>query len=231
MTEIRKQIKRKENIGKEKKGTKEENISPLQLRRSSRLRGMLKKVSSKGTKFINIEEETLVPSPDNVPFTHSPQNSPEPYFEGNPNKGSLGIGSVQQQIYDYIKSLEKKSASMDPKSSANPELPINPQEPLTDSLKQEIYELEILNRHIKKENETLKEQSKLDKAIHDNTILHLDLWYKKNRNLKRKNRDLNKTIINLKYRLLMKKPRMAVISKRSKRRMLDVLVEVSKQMQ
>ena len=49
LTEIRKQIKRKENIGKEKKGTKEENISPLQLRRSSRLRGMVKNISSKGT--------------------------------------------------------------------------------------------------------------------------------------------------------------------------------------
>ena len=49
LTEIRKQIKRKEKIGKEKKDTKEENTSPLQLRRSSRLRRMVKKVSSKGT--------------------------------------------------------------------------------------------------------------------------------------------------------------------------------------
>jgi len=49
LIEIRKQIKRKEKIGKEKKGTKEENINPLQLRRSSRLRGMVKKVSSKET--------------------------------------------------------------------------------------------------------------------------------------------------------------------------------------
>jgi len=63
-----------------------------------------------------------------------------------------------------------------------------------------------LNKHIKKENETLKEQSKLDKAIHDNTILPLRLWYKKNRKLKRKNRNLSRTLINLKYRLLMKSP-------------------------
>ena len=88
-----------------------------------------------------------------------------------------------------------------------------------------------MNKHIKKENETLREQSKLDKAIHENTILHLRLWYKNNRKLKRKNRNLNRTIINLKYRLLMKKPRMAVSSKRSKRRKLDVLAEVSEQMQ
>jgi len=120
--------------------------------------------------------------------------------------------------------MEKKSSSMNPKTS------FNPQEPIIDSLKQEIYELEILNRHIKKENETLREKNKLDKAIHDNTILHLGLWYKKNRKLKRKNRSLKRTVINLKYRLLMKKPRMIVTSKKSKRRKLDVLAEVSEQM-
>lgn len=120
---------------------------------------------------------------------------------------------------------------MDPSSLVHPEQPVNPQEPLTNSLKQEIYELEILNRHIKKENEALKEQRELDKSIHDNTILHLSLWYKKNRKLKRKNKHSNKTLINLKYKLLVKKPRMVVTSKRSKRIKLDVLVEVSEQMQ
>ena len=93
--------------------------------------------------------------------------------------------------------MEKKSASM------NPEPSVNPQEHLIDSLKQEIYELEILSRHIKKENDTLKEQRKLDKAIHDNAILHLGLWYKNNRKLKRKNRNLkNKYSVNLKHYLL-----------------------------
>lgn len=96
---------------------------------------MVKKVSSKGTEFINLEEETPVPSLENVPFTYSPQNSPKQYFEGSPSGGSPGIDPVQQQIYDYIESLEKKSASMDPGSSANPEQSVNPQEPLTDSLK------------------------------------------------------------------------------------------------
>lgn len=37
LTEIMKKINRKEKIGKEKKGKKEENVSPLQLRRISRL--------------------------------------------------------------------------------------------------------------------------------------------------------------------------------------------------
>lgn len=132
---------------------------------------------------------------------------------------------MQQQIYDYIESLEKKSASMDPESS------INPQEALIDSLKQEIYELEILNKHIKKENGTSREQSKLDKDIHDNTIMHLGLWCTKNRKLKRKNRSLNRTIIKLKCKLLMKKPIMVVTSKKSKRIKLDVLAEVFEKMQ
>ena len=61
----------------------------------------------------------------------------------------------------------------------NLEQPVNPQEPLIDVFKPDIYELEISNRHIKQENETLKEQNKFDKAIHDNTTLQLGLWHKK----------------------------------------------------
>jgi len=87
-----------------------------------------------------------------------------------------------------------------------------------------------LNRHIKKENETLREQNNLDKAIHDNTMLHLGLWYKKNRKLKRKNRNFSRTLINLKYRLLMKKSKMAVTT-RSNKRKLNMLAEVPEQMQ
>ena len=113
----------------------------------------------------------------------------------------------------------------------NPKPSGNPQEPLINALKQAIYELEILNKHIKQENETLKEQNKLDKVIHDNTILHLGLWYKKNRKLKRKNKILNTEVIELKYKIFMRKPRMTVTSKKNKRRKLDVLVEVSKKMQ
>ena len=51
---------------------------------------------------------------------HSPQNSPIHHFEGSPNRRSLGIDLVQQQIYDYVESLEKKNASMKPEPSANP---------------------------------------------------------------------------------------------------------------
>lgn len=223
---IKEKIKKKKEIGKRKKDTREETISFQNLRRSSRLRGKVKKVTSKEAQFINLEEETLVQSPYSIQPEHSPQNSPPQNFEGSPSRASPGIDTLQQQIYDYIESLERKDTSMDPGSSTNLKRPVNPQEPLTSSLKQEIFELEILNKHIQKENETLREQNKMDRDIHDNTMLHLGLWYKKNRKLKRKNRKLNRTLINLKYRLLMKKARMAVSARRSKKRKLDVLAEV-----
>jgi len=84
---------------------------------------------------------------------------------------------------------------------------------LIQSLKQEIYELKVLNRHIQNENETLKEKNKLEKIIHDNTILNLGLWHKKNRKLKKKIRRLKISLINLKYKCLMMKPRMIVIAR------------------
>lgn len=122
--------------------------------------------------------------------------------------------------------MEQNNTSVYQGTSSNSEQLATSQETLTSSLKQEIYELEVLNRYIQKENEALKEQNKLDKIIHDNTMLHLGLWHKKNRKFKRKNKNLNRALINLKYRFLMRKPRMAVAVKKSKKR-LDVLYEVS----
>ena len=129
LIEIRKKIKARGKIRKEKKVTNEENVSPPQLRRSFRLRGLVKETSSKGTKFINLDEETLEPSPVNISSTHSTQISLVHYFEGSLRRRSPGIEPVQQQIYDYIESLEKRSASMNPKPS------FNPQEPLIAALK------------------------------------------------------------------------------------------------
>ena len=100
---------------------------------------------------------------------------------------------------------------------------------MVQSLKQEIFELELLNRHIKNENETLKEKGKLDKIIHDNTMLHLGIWQKKNKKLKRKCQKLSRALVNIKFRCLMKKPRMMAVPKK-KRRGLDVLAEVSRHM-
>ena len=107
----------------------------------------MKKIIPKETKFVSLDEETPIPSPVHISPPHSPQNSPIHNFEGSPSRKSPGIDPAQQEIYDYIESLERISATVNP---------INPQEPLVETLKKEIYELEILNRHIKQENEALK---------------------------------------------------------------------------
>ena len=128
-------------------------------------------------------------------------------------------------MYDYIESLEKIAAG--PSTSSTQ--PHTTQEALVQSLKQEVFELEVLNRHIKQENEALKEQSRLDKIIHDNTMLHLGLWQKKNRKLKKKCKRLNTTLVNLKFRCLMRKYRMVVVP-RKRRRGMDVVAEASEHM-
>ena len=91
------------------------------------------------------------------------------------------------------------------------------------TLKQEIYELEILNKHIKQENESLKEKNHLEKVISDNTILQLGIWCKKNNKMEKRNGYLNRKVISLKYKLLMKKPIMVITSRKGKKRNLDVL--------
>jgi len=75
-------------------------------------------------------------------------------------------------MYDFIETLEKMATNQGT-SSAQPN---TTKEAQIQSLKQEVFELEVLNRHIKRENETLKEQGRLDKIIHDNIVLHLGLW-------------------------------------------------------
>jgi len=128
-------------------------------------------------------------------------------------------------MYDFIESLEKIATDQGT-SSAQPNIA---QEALIQSLKQEVFELEVLNRHIKRENETFKEQCKLDKIIRDKTMFHLGLWKKKNRKLKKKSRRLSRALINLKFKCLMRKPRMTVVPRKKKIR-LDVLAKVSEHM-
>ena len=103
-----------------------------------------------------------------------------------------------------------------------------PLEQQVHSLKQEIFEIEVLNRHIIQENEKLKEQSKVDKMIQDNTMLHMGLLQKENKKFKKRCRRLNRDLINLRFRCLMKRSRID-ISTRRKRRRLDVLAEASQQ--
>jgi len=160
----------------------------------------LKKTQIKGAQFIDLGGETPDQSPENTPLDQSPQCSPSPQleFETSLRETTPEIDQSQQQIYDFIESLEQQKTTTEQRTSSNQ--PGTTQETLIQSLKQEIYELEVLNRHIQKENETLKDQNKLDKIIHDNTMLHLGLWHKKNRKLKKKNRRLSRALINLKYR-------------------------------
>ena len=60
-------------------------------------------------------------------------------------------------------------------------------------------------------------------------MLHLGIWQKKNKKLKRKCQKLSRALVNIKLRCLMKKPRM-MAAPRKKRRGLDVLAEVSRHM-
>ena len=85
-----------------------------------------------------------------------------------------------------------------------------------------------MNRHIIQENETLKEQAKVDKMVHNNTMLHLGLWQRQNRKLKKKCKKLNRALVNLRFKCLVRKPRVNVAIQRRGRR-LDVLAEASQQ--
>lgn len=126
----------------------------------------------------------------------------------------------QQEVYNYLESLEQSAA--EPSTS----LPLDAQ---VQSLKQEVFELVVLNRHIIQQNQTLKEQGKVEKMVHYNTMLHLGLWQKKNRRLKKRCKKLSRALINLKFKFLVRKPRMMMsMASRKKKRGLDVLAEASK---
>lgn len=83
-------------------------------------------------------------------------------------------------------------------------------------MKQEIFELETLNGYLKTKNQTLKENNGIQISKRYNLILPLSLWYKKNKKLNKENREMKREIINLKYNILMGKPRMAVAAKKKK---------------
>lgn len=54
------------------------------------------------------------------------------------------------------------------------------------------------------------------------------MWYNKNKKLKQKNKAIQRQVINLKYKILVKTPRMVVVGKKVENTNLDVLLEVSK---
>jgi len=125
--------------------------------------------------------EISPPHIDESPSRPELESSPPPPhdFEVSPRR-TPEVDPSQQEVYDYLESLEKTFAGP---STTLPHMTPDAQ---VQSLKQEVFELEVLNRHIKQENEALKEQSKVDKIIHDNIILHLGLWQKKKQETKEK---------------------------------------------
>ena len=103
--------------GKEKQSVEKGDTSSQNLRRSYRLKGKLKKVQTKGAHFIDLGGETSEQSPT-IPPSHSPQHTPiyqldfeispsQRDFGDSPRKPTREIDPTQQEMYDFIESLEK----------------------------------------------------------------------------------------------------------------------------
>ena len=90
--------------------------------------------------------------------------------------------------------------------------------------------MEVLNKHIKNENEILREQVKLKSDMKTTLSLQMEKLYKASEKLKKKNKKLSRALINLRFKLVIKKPRMPLNTKKSRKIKLDVLAEVSEYM-
>ena len=97
-------------------------------------------------------------------------------------------------------------------------------------LRRDKYELEILNRHIKNENEISREQFKMKSDMNTTLSLQMEKLYKASEKLKKKNKKLSRALINLRFKLVIRKPRMPLNTKQSRKRKLDVLAEFSEYM-
>ena len=86
------------------------------------------------------------------------------------------------------------------------------------------------NRHIKNENGILREQVKLKSDMNTTLSLQMKKLYKASGKLKKKNKKLNRALINLRFKLVIRKPRMPLNTKQIRKRKLDVLAEVSEYM-
>lgn len=124
--------------GKEKQSVEKGDTSSQNLRRSSRLKGKLRKIKTKGPHFIDLGGETPE-QPPAIPPGRSPHHTPipqpnfeispsQPDFEITPSQPDVGdsprkttpeIDPTQQEMYDYIESLEK-TATDQGTSSAQP---------------------------------------------------------------------------------------------------------------
>ena len=150
--------------------------------------------------------------------------SPEYQYEEDLDEETLEIDPAQQQIYNYVETLEKRASESRDRTPSPPESAI-------DMLRRDKYELEVLNRHIKNENEILREQVKLKGDMNTTLSLQMKKLYKASERLNKKNKTLSRALTNLRFKLVIRKPRRPLIVRQSRRRGLDVLVEVSEYME
>jgi len=98
--QARKQFGCREKKGKEKQSREEKDTSPQHVRRSSRLKGKLRTMQTKGPHFIYLGGET----PEQPPATslgRSPHHTsiPQPNFDMSPSRPDLEISPSQQDFW------------------------------------------------------------------------------------------------------------------------------------
>ena len=133
---------------------------PSQPRRSHRLRGILKRTEVTQTRIINIEDEE---TPTSI--------SPEYQYEEDLDEGTPEIDPAQQQIYNYVETLEKRASESRDRTPS-------PSESAIDILRRDKYELIVLNMHIKNENDILREQVNLKSDLNTTLSLQMEKLYK-----------------------------------------------------
>ena len=119
---------------------------------------------------------------------------------------------------------------MEKRASENRERTPSPQESSIEVLRKDKYELEVLNRHIKNENEILREQVKLKSNMNTTLSLQMEKLYKASEKLEKKNKKLSRALINLRLKLVIRKPRMPLNIKKIRKKKLYVVAEVSEYM-
>ena len=125
-----------------------------------RLRGILKKIGVKKIGIIDIEDEET-----------PTDRSPEYQYEEDLDRGTPEVDPTQQHIYNYFESLEKRASKSRGRTPSPQKSPI-------EVLRRDKYELEVLNRHIKNENEILREQFKLKSNMNTTLSLQMEKLYK-----------------------------------------------------
>ena len=80
---------------------------------------------------------------------------------------------------------------------------------------------------IKNENDILKEQVKLKTNMNSTLSLQMDKVEKANEELKKRNKKLIRALTNLRFKLVIIKPRRSLAPRQRRRRGLDVLAEAS----